>query len=132
MMQLAYISYAADSFGSGDVSNIIGKSVRNNVHVQVTGLLIYANGRFFQVIKGLYSAIDDPIDRLKRDPLPDDDTDPAQASPLLADASAAVKAAAEKLVDMTAAKSIFALRGSHKQLSYPACQTQFTSSTAPT
>jgi len=68
MIQLAYTSLAPESLGSGDVFKIVERSAQNNGPAQLTGFLIYANGRFFQVIEGPLSGVDGLVRKLKTDP----------------------------------------------------------------
>lgn len=67
MIQLAYISTAADTLGSGEVFKIIETSARNNANAGLSGFLIYANNQFFQLIEGPPSAIDELMKKLQRD-----------------------------------------------------------------
>lgn len=68
MIQLVYTSSAPKNLGTVDVFQIIEQSAKSNAASGLTGFLIYANNRFFQVIEGPFSAIDDLMERLQRDP----------------------------------------------------------------
>ncbi|MEM1051837.1 MAG: BLUF domain-containing protein [Pseudomonadota bacterium] len=67
MIQLVYISSATESLGSGEVFKIIEKSAKNNKPAGLTGFLIFANGRFFQVIEGCSVEIDALMRKLQSD-----------------------------------------------------------------
>lgn len=67
MEQLAYISCASDDLGSGEVFKIIEKSAKNNAPAELTGFLIFANRRFFQVIEGPSESIHALMRRLGSD-----------------------------------------------------------------
>ena len=67
MEQLVYTSSASDDLGSGEVFKIIEKSAQNNAPAELTGFLIFANRRFFQVIEGPGESIDALMRRLGSD-----------------------------------------------------------------
>ena len=68
MIQLAYSSTAHGNLASGEVFEIIETSARNNLRDDLTGMLIFANDRFFQIIEGEAAAIDGLMARLQADP----------------------------------------------------------------
>ena len=57
-MQIAYVSRASSVLAPDDVFKIIETSARNNSRDDLTGFLIFAENRFFQVVEGSRSAID--------------------------------------------------------------------------
>ena len=67
MEQLIYVSTANPSVAGGDVFDIIQKSALRNPERGVTGFLVFANGKFFQYVEGLPSALDGLLDDLERD-----------------------------------------------------------------
>lgn len=130
MIQLAYISTAADDLASGDIFKIIEKSARNNGAVELTGFLIFANRRFFQVIEGPFSGINGLMTKLRADPrhhsikivhrsaitnrtfpnwsmkrifLPDDQIRLEELVPELSSAATKVKLEAEDFIKLTVA-----------------------------
>ena len=50
--QLVYVSNAKYGLGDRDMESILAASRRNNRALDVTGLLIYADGVFIQVLEG--------------------------------------------------------------------------------
>ncbi len=52
MITLTYVSDATSELQSGDVFKIVEASARNNSDRDLTGFLIFANNRFFQVLEG--------------------------------------------------------------------------------
>lgn len=52
MEQIIYTSVAADDLDAGDIFKIVETASRNNVGRDVTGLLIFVRGRFFQLVEG--------------------------------------------------------------------------------
>lgn len=67
MFEVAYISEASSSLAPDEVFKIIETSARNNLRDDLTGFLIFADNRFFQVIEGPPASIDALMDRLKSD-----------------------------------------------------------------
>ena len=67
MIELIYISRASISLASDEIFKIIETSARNNLRDDLTGFLIYADNRFFQVVEGPLASIDALMDRLKSD-----------------------------------------------------------------
>ena len=67
MLQLAYVSRASSVLAPDDVFKIIETSARNNSRDDLTGFLIFAENRFFQVVEGSRSAIDALLSRLGED-----------------------------------------------------------------
>lgn len=52
MYQLVYISAAALNFVESDLPALLDKSQRNNAKKQITGMLMYHEGQFFQILEG--------------------------------------------------------------------------------
>ena len=67
VIELTYTSVAADSVGSEEMLQIIELSVKNNIRDDLTGFLIFADNRFFQLIEGTESAIDNLLSKLRDD-----------------------------------------------------------------
>ena len=68
MTQLAYSSDARGDLASNEVFEIIETSAINNLRAVLTGTIIFANDRFFQIIEGEPAAIDGLMARLQADP----------------------------------------------------------------
>ena len=52
MIQLVYVSSAVSRFDDGSLMKLLDVSRRNNEAVGITGLLLYRDGNFMQVIEG--------------------------------------------------------------------------------
>ena len=52
MIEVAYISEASSTLAPDEVFKIIETSARNNLRDDLTGFLIFADNRFFQVVEG--------------------------------------------------------------------------------
>lgn len=63
MKQLIYISRATVPFSSAELAGLLAKSRSNNLAVNVSGILVYHEGNFLQVLEG---ADDDVYDRFRR------------------------------------------------------------------
>lgn len=68
MRQIAYTSVATTELRQDDVFRIVEKSVGNNMGRGVTGFLIYAKDRFFQLIEGEEAALRGLLATLQTDP----------------------------------------------------------------
>ncbi len=69
-MTLLQIIYASDLSGSNEseLSTILNASVRNNEKNEITGMLIYKNSRFLQVLEGKKEAVLETYERISKDP----------------------------------------------------------------
>ncbi|MEL7187981.1 MAG: BLUF domain-containing protein [Pseudomonadota bacterium] len=52
MRRVIYTSHASERFKEGDLFRLVSASSRYNGQVGVTGFLLYANGRFLQLLEG--------------------------------------------------------------------------------
>ncbi len=68
MDRILYTSRASADLPSDDVFRIIETSARNNPSRDVTGFLIFHQGRFLQLVEGEGQALDELLEVLKRDP----------------------------------------------------------------
>lgn len=68
MHQVIYVSEAHAGLSSEAVFRIIEQSARNNPSADITGFLIFAEGRFLQLIEGPLQALETLIATLRRDP----------------------------------------------------------------
>jgi len=66
--QLAYESTASDSMTEDDLQEILRKARSNNDELDITGLLLHAQGQFFQVLEGPESAVRDLYATIQGDP----------------------------------------------------------------
>jgi hypothetical protein len=59
LYQLAYTSFSRLPVQEATLSDILGVSRRNNSRDEITGILMYADRTFFQVLEGEQSAVED-------------------------------------------------------------------------
>lgn len=67
MIRITYVSTPTPSVGAEELFQIIEVSSRNNMRDGLTGFLVFARDRFFQLVEGPEAAIDDLLARLARD-----------------------------------------------------------------
>ena len=68
LISLTYTSFASLDVTAEDVAEIHRSARENNALDGITGLLIFNGTHFLQVIEGSEDAIDDLVERLRRDP----------------------------------------------------------------
>lgn len=68
MYQLVYVSTATEPFSSQDLARLLETSRKNNAADGVTGMLLYHDGNFFQVLEGDRDAVTRVFRRVERDP----------------------------------------------------------------
>jgi hypothetical protein len=66
--QLVYLSRASHRFSQRDLTDLLAQSRKDNFEVGITGLLLYAEGHFMQLLEGAKDAIESLMERIKRDP----------------------------------------------------------------
>lgn len=66
--QLCYISAKAPGFDLSEMPILLKKSRQNNEKSKLTGLLLFANGSFLQVLEGPLAAIQERFARIEDDP----------------------------------------------------------------
>ena len=67
-LQLIYISAATVAFTTEDLTNLLEKARSNNSKVDVSGMLIYHEGSFFQVLEGPEEAVKSIYEIVADDP----------------------------------------------------------------
>jgi|GEM_PF-465582 len=67
-LQLIYMSAATVSFTDQELAELLSKSKANNEKVEVSGLLIYHEGSFLQVLEGPEEAVLETYERIGEDP----------------------------------------------------------------
>lgn len=65
---LIYVSRAAPGLDADDLDKIHHSAVNLNALDGITGLLVYNGSHFLQIVEGASDAIDDLLERLRRDP----------------------------------------------------------------
>lgn len=68
MIQIAYISSATEPMSTQDLLRLLQSCRQNNADRGVTGMLLYGNGTFLQVLEGEERIIDELLDHIEQDP----------------------------------------------------------------
>jgi hypothetical protein len=63
-----YVSSAHKLLGDEELVELLRIARQNNAARDVTGMLLYRDGNFLQVLEGPASAVDQLIEKIKRDP----------------------------------------------------------------
>lgn len=67
MLSLVYSSSASDSFSEADLPALLAQSRDNNARLGLTGILLYRDGRFLQLLEGEQDAVRDRVAVIARD-----------------------------------------------------------------
>ncbi len=67
MKYIIYVSNATIHFSDNDLEDLLRTSRENNSRLGITGMLLYADGSFIQVIEGEEAAIDGLYKKISRD-----------------------------------------------------------------
>lgn len=67
LIQLIYVSTATHELNTDELNKILDSSVQHNEQNDVTGLLLYVEGSFMQVVEGPEKSIDELTGRLEHD-----------------------------------------------------------------
>jgi len=67
LIHLIYCSAASTSFPPENLQRLLERARRRNTELGITGMLLYADGSFFQVLEGEEPIIDGLFDRIVRD-----------------------------------------------------------------
>jgi hypothetical protein len=65
---LIYVSIATDRFAQKDLVDLLTISRRNNTAGGITGLLLYKEGKFMQLLEGEKKAVNRLFEKIKSDP----------------------------------------------------------------
>ena len=68
MFYLVYVSVAAENVSRDELLEILARSRTKNAEAGITGMLLYKDGNFMQVLEGEEQAVRDLYDRIRRDP----------------------------------------------------------------
>jgi hypothetical protein len=68
IVQVIYVSTAAHECTAEEIRLILAASVTNNLQQHVTGMLLYSQGSFLQVLEGEESDVDETMARITSDP----------------------------------------------------------------
>jgi len=67
MIQISYISKATKAMSQDDLEEILRTSRENNARLGITGMLLYGNKTFVQILEGEEKAVNELIEKIKRD-----------------------------------------------------------------
>jgi hypothetical protein len=68
LIQLSYVSIAAAGLMDADLDQIVESATRKNAENDITGMLLYAEGRFMQLLEGEEQAVLETFARVSLDP----------------------------------------------------------------
>jgi len=68
LIQLSYISIAAYEMSDADLDQIVASATRRNAENGITGMLLYADGRFMQLLEGEDAVVEATFARVSLDP----------------------------------------------------------------
>jgi hypothetical protein len=68
ILQLIYTSAATSPFDEAELTELLEVARTNNAALDVTGLLLYHEGSFIQVLEGERAVVDQLYDKIARDP----------------------------------------------------------------
>ena len=68
LMTLIYVSSATRSFSRADIKDILQHSRQANAEKDITGLLLFKDGNFMQVLEGDAATVDELQEKITQDP----------------------------------------------------------------
>ena len=68
LFQIVYTSTASRPFGRADLVKLLRGSVQRNTQAGITGMLLYLDGTFMQVLEGEEKTVIGLYSRIRRDP----------------------------------------------------------------
>lgn len=68
MLSLCYLSSATVPFSQAELDALLAKSRANNTRDDISGMLLYRDGDFLQVLEGPEAAVRTTFQRISRDP----------------------------------------------------------------
>lgn len=68
MLQMIYTSVATRRFQPTELKALLETSRRNNIQNEITGMLLYEDGTFIQVLEGGDDAVESTFNRISKDP----------------------------------------------------------------
>ncbi|KEP75243.1 hypothetical protein HR12_36915 [Microbacterium sp. SUBG005] len=69
---VSYVSRAVEEFDDARLAHLLAQSRRSNHEHDLSGMLLYRRGRFFQVLEGPKDAVDELMAKIRRDPRHDE------------------------------------------------------------
>ena len=67
LVTVVYSSTAVDAFSEKDLAELLIRSCKNNARAGVTGMLLYRDGKFLQVLEGPQDIVQDRMSAITRD-----------------------------------------------------------------
>lgn len=67
LITVAYVSSATRMFTSDELAAILDVSRERNTRDDITGMLIYSDGNFIQVLEGPEARVRDTVERIRKD-----------------------------------------------------------------
>ncbi len=67
MLRIIYLSSSVEYLNSEEIESLLSQSREKNIENDITGLLLYADGDFLQVIEGPKVAMLDLFESIKKD-----------------------------------------------------------------
>ena len=67
LIQLVYASAATVDFTPEDLETLLQKARKNNTELDVTGMLLFKDGTFFQILEGISSVVHGLYDKIESD-----------------------------------------------------------------
>ena len=68
IFQLVYVSTTSKSFEKSDISEILERARRKNAAANISGVLLFADNDFIQVLEGPKEAVQNVFTAIRRDP----------------------------------------------------------------
>jgi hypothetical protein len=68
LVSAVYVSSAVRPMPEGEILEILRVARQRNERLGITGMLLYRGGNFLQVLEGPAAAVDQLIDKIKKDP----------------------------------------------------------------
>lgn len=65
---ICYVSTVAPNLADSDIKDILTNSRNSNNHDRITGILLFSEGNFFQVLEGKKNTVTALFERIKMDP----------------------------------------------------------------
>lgn len=68
LFQIVYVSSAVRPFSSNDLAHLLAQARTRNTAADVTGMLLYHDGNFMQLLEGGEKQVRETYERIKEDP----------------------------------------------------------------
>ena len=68
LFRIAYVSTASKLFDSAELRDMLKESNARNKEADITGMLLYKDGQFMQVLEGTLESVTATFSRISRDP----------------------------------------------------------------